>query len=252
MFIGQKASITASGSSQPQDTVTWQIDERIGEHGLGGEWISKEQFLLYESLAQGPLIIDMENGIISVAQLFGLDEIPSITGKEGYGIRAIPLPSIERDSFHLILQGIGLEANFPTVMLYHAENRVVEKIPFQHVWWKPFSPDGKWLLMDKRPDVNGYETYTIFIRATEDVNGPWRQIAAAVNSVLWNTDWSEMAFNDDEIVTWQTFPEAEIIRQWNTGEFWAYPAAWSPDGQSIVTIGNIPGVNEYGLFFLPR
>ena len=134
----------------------------------------------------------------------------------------------------------------------HAENGTVEKMPFRQVWWKPFSADGKWLLMDKRPDVNGYETYTIFVRALEDLDGQWRQIAADVGFVLWNTDWTEMAFNSDEIVTWQTFPNAEIIGQWNTGEFWSSPAAWSPDGQSIVTIGNIPGTYQYGLFLLKR
>ena len=248
-----ETTITATGSVQPAQRVTWQIDERLGEYGLGGEWISQEQFLVYETLDQGPLILDVERGMIPVlTEFFGLDEIPSIAGPEEYGLRAIPLSGMERDSFHLLVQGVGLEANFPAVMLYHAENGTMETLPFRYVWREPHSPDHQWLLMDERPDVGGYETYTISIRALDDIGGDWHQIATNVSSALWNTDWSEMAFSSNETVTWQTFPEAERIGQWYTGQFWTHAVAWSPDGRALVTIGNIPGAVESGLFILER
>jgi hypothetical protein len=248
-----ETSFTASGSEQPVQQVTWQIDERLGEYGLGGEWISQKQFLIYETLDQGPLILDVERGVIPVlTELFGLDQIPSITGPEGYGLYAIPIPGIERDSFHLLLQGVGTEANFPSVRLYHTEDGRVETLPFRYAWREAYSPDGQWLLMDERPDAGGYETYTISIRRVEEVDGDWRQVATNVNSALWNTDWTEMAFSSNETVTWQTFPDAERIGQWNTGQYWANPIAWSPDGRSLVMIGNIPGVVELGLFILER
>lgn len=113
-------------------------------------------------------------------------------------------------------------------------------------------PDGQWLLIDERPTIGGYETYSISIRRVEDVHGDWQLIANDVDSASWTADWTEMAFNSDATVTWQTFPDAEPIGQWNTGEFWAHPVAWSPDGHALVTIGNIPGVAEYGLFILER
>jgi hypothetical protein len=248
-----ETTITSAGSSQPEQSITWQINERLGEYGLGGEWVSKEQFLLYETLDQGPLIIDVERGMIPVlTELFGLDEIPSMLGPQEYGLRAIPLPGMERDSFHLLVQGVGLEANFPPVMLYHAENGIVETLPFRYAWRDAHSPDGLWLLMDERPDIGGYETYTISIRPVEDVDGNWHQIATDVDSVLWNTDWTEMAFHSDETVTWQTFPEAAPIGQWNTGPFWAQPVAWSPDARALVVMGNIPNVVGSGLFILER
>src|SRR5688572_6693001 len=61
-----ETTITAAGSTQPAQRVTWQIDERLGTYGLGGEWISKEQFLLYETLDEGPLILDVKHGTIPI------------------------------------------------------------------------------------------------------------------------------------------------------------------------------------------
>ena len=248
-------TLTAVGSTQSLPRVAWQIDERLGDasQGLGGEWISKEQFLLYETLDQGPLILDTEHGIIPVlTQLLGLDTIPSIAGSEEYGLWAIPLPGMKKDSFHLLVHGVGLEANFSNVMLYHAENKAIETLPFRQVWREGFSPDGQWLLMDERPDIGGYEAHTLSIRPVEETNGNWRTIAVDVNSVLWNRDGTEMAFNSDETLIWQTFPEAERIGEWNTMPFWTYPVTWSPDNRFLLTIGNIPGAIEYGLFILER
>jgi hypothetical protein len=61
-----------------------------------------------------------------------------------------------------------------------------------------------------------------------------------------------MAFSDEEIVTWQTFPDARIIGRWDTGQFSTRPVAWSPDSRFLVTEGNVPGLWQYGLFVLER
>jgi hypothetical protein len=231
--------------------VVWQIDQRLGEYGLGGEWIGKEQFLIYETLAEGPLIIDVEQGVISVlTDLFGLEEIPSILDEAGYGLRAIATLGPKADAVHLLLQGIGLEGNLPPVVLYHAENSSVERLPYRAVWWQPFSADGEWLLMDERPTVEGYESHAIWMRQVEDIGGQWRLLARGVDSILWATDWTGLAYSDDETVTWQTFPAGEVVGRWDTGQFWTVPVAWSPDGLLLVTEGNVPGLWEYGLFIL--
>ena len=244
-----ETTITKSNSAQPLQRVIWQIDERLGEYGLGGGWISPNQFLLHETLTEGPLILDVDKGVISVAtELFGLQKIPSIVGPDEYGLQAIANPGVERDSFHLLLQYVGMEANFPSMLLYHAENGLIETLPFRYVWL--FSADGQWLFMDERPEVGGYESHAIWIRRVEEAGGDWEMFANDVDSAMWTTDWTQMALTSDKKVTWQTFPEAERIGQWSTGDFVTQPLAWSPNGRFLVTIGNIPGDWKYGMFVL--
>lgn len=248
-----ETTLAASDETQPLQRVTWQIDERLGDYGLGGEWISRNQFLVYETLTQGPLILDVEGDVRPVlSELLGLQKVPSILDEGGYSLRAIAAPGVEPDAFHLLLTGVGLEGNFPSVILFHAESELVEILPHRYVWWTPFSDDHQWLLMDERSDVGGYESHAISIRRVEDVGGEWRQLASGVDAVLWSADWREMAFSDEEIVTWQTFPDAQIIGRWDAGQFSTRPVAWSPDGRFLVTEGNVPGFWQYGLFVLER
>ncbi len=248
-----ETTLTPRDDKQPVQGVTWQIDERLGDYALMGEWISQSQFLIYETLTKGPLILDTEGGVTSVlSELFGLREVPSVLDEQGYGLRAVPAPGVEPDSFHLLLTGVGVEGNSPSVTLYHPESWLVETLPYRSVWWEPFSADHQWLLMDERPDVGGYESHAIRIRRIEDVDGEWQLLATGVDSVLWSTDWVEMAFSDESRITWQTFPDAEPIGRWDTGQFWTYPVEWSPDGRYLVTEGNVPGTWRYGLFLLER
>jgi hypothetical protein len=246
-----ETTIATHDGTQLLQTVAWQIDQRLGEYGLGGEWISRNQFLIYETLSAGPLLVGAHDGVIAVAtELLGLQDIPSILDDEGYGLRAVAAPELEPDAFHLLLTGVGLEENHPAVMLYHANSEVTETLPYRAVWWTPFSADGEWLLMDERPEIDGYEGHAIWIRRVQDVGGEWQLLAAGVDSTLWNTEWTEMAFYDDAVVTWQTFPEAELIGRWDTSPFWTHPVAWSPDGRFLVTEGTVPGLWQYGLFVL--
>jgi WD40 repeat protein len=248
-----ETTLTARDGSQPLQLATWQIDERLGDYDLMGQWISQKQFLVYETLTEGPLILDVDEGIISVlSDLFGLTEVPSILDDRGFGLRAVAATSEEAQTYHLLLTGVGQEDSFPATMLYHAESGVVETLPYRYAWWTPFSADRQWLLMDERPNVDGYESHAIWIRGFEDVDGEWQLLATGVDSLLWSTDGTEMAFNDDAHITWQTFPDAASIGSWDTGEYWTRPVGWSPSGRFLAAEGNMPGEWKHGLFVLER
>lgn len=251
-----ETTLVTRDGDQPLQRVQWQIDQRLGSYGLGGEWVSRTQFLIYETLTQGPLLVDVERGVTSVAtELFGLEEIPSILGDEDYGLRAWPAPGLEPDSFHLLLSGgVGSMANFPPARLYHAERDVEEQLPYRRLWRGGFSPDHQWLLLEERCDVGGHETQTVWIRRLEDVGGAWQQLGRDVKySMIWSDDATEIAYTQNETTTvWQTFPGGEVIGRWETGRFSVNPRAWSPDGRFLVAVGNVPGESEYGLFVLKR
>jgi Tol biopolymer transport system component len=254
-----ETSVTAADGSEPLQRVIWQIDERLGDYDLMGEWISPQLFLIHETLTQGPLILDVDGALVSgggvvavLSDLFGLPDVPSILDEQGYSLRAMAAPGGEPDAYHLLLTGVGAEAGFPLVMLYHAESVQVEDLPYRAPWGRGFSDDGAWLLMDGRPDVGGYESHTISIRRVDDVGGDWQPLASAVDAALWTRDGKEMAFSSRDTVAWQSFPAAEAIGAWDTGPYHAVPIAWSPDGRYLAALGNVPGQWEAGLFVLER
>jgi Tol biopolymer transport system component len=245
--------LTEAFEMQPMQSIRWQIDERLGDYGLGGQWVSPSQFLIYETLAEGPLLVDVQRGPIQVlTDLFGLDEIPSITSEQGYGLRAMAAPGIQPDTHHLVLSGVGVEANFPPAMLYHAESGLVETLPHRHVGG--FSVSYEWLFLHEGVDHAGYEIgYNLWARRLEDAGGDWRLLAPVFDYLLWRTDESEMAFTQNETsVVWQTFPQGEPLGHWHTGRYWVLPVAFSPDGRYLAVVGNQPGLWQYGLFVLER
>ncbi|MCI0399039.1 MAG: hypothetical protein L0332_18820 [Chloroflexi bacterium] len=241
---------------QTLQNVTWQIDQRLGEYGLGGQWVSPEQFLVRETLDEGPLLVHATEGATPVlTELFGLAEIPSLAEEaEGYLLGASAAPDSESNSFHLLTYGVGLEGRFPPTLLYHAENDQVETLPYRKSWGSGFSADGQWLLLYEPVFNEGYESgANLWVRGVEDVGGAWQLAAADAGYLLWPEDGSEVAYSQRETtIYWQSFPGGEPVGVWQTGEYWTIPAAFSPDGRYLATVGNIPGLNNYALFLLER
>ena len=235
-------------------SVRWQISDRLGDYGLGGEWASPTQFLIYETLAHGPLLIDVDQGVIpALTDLFSLQEIPSILNSpEGYGLEAQVAPGPEPDTYHLVVSGVGLEANFPPAMLYHAKSGVVEILPYRDVWG--FSTRYEWLFLYETVEHEGYESgYHLWMRRLEDVGDDWRLIAPKQDHVLWSADEGQMAFTQNETaLVWQTFPAGEPLGRWDTSPYSARPEAFSPDGHYLVLVSNLPGLWQYALFLLER
>jgi hypothetical protein len=231
-------------------TLTWQHRGGLGELGLGGMWITPSQFLIFETVAEGPLIVDVENGVIPVLTgLPGLSLTPP-EAVEGYSLRAMAVPGDEPDAFSLVIFGVGAEAAFPPVVLYHAATGLAEMLPFRYVWG--FSPANDWLLMVENVTSGGYQSgYDIWGRRLADIGGEWQLVAPSADYLAWSQDSAEMAFIQDETrVVWQTFPALETVRQWQIGSYWVSPISFSPDGRFLVVQGNLPGFWQYALFLL--
>lgn len=254
-------TITDVETGSTLQTVEWQHRGGLGQLGLGGQWVSAQQFLIRETLDEGPLLIDVERAAVTnvLTELFTLEEIPSIHEEAEYGLWATAAPGFERNTFHLLVSGVGIESNFLPAMLYHAENSAVETLPYTHPWASGFSAGYEWLLFQEDVVTAGsdgawrYTGYHIWGRRLEDVNGEWQLIAPAVDYTLWRDDESELAFIQNEsTIIWQTFPEGQPIGHWHTGPYWVYPVAFSPDGRYLTVLGNVPGQQHAGLFLIAR
>lgn len=253
-ILTYETKLVTADDEQELVAVTWQIDERLGDYSgwAGGEWASPTQFVIYETRRQGPLLLDVNRGVVSVLiDLLKLDAIPSLDDEAGFSLTARPVFGAETDAYHLVISGVGLEGNFPPAKLYHAENGQVETLPYSHVYW---SLDlGEWIFLDSRPIVDGHETYEIWMRRLEDIDGTWQLLASDVDYVLQGQNQAEIAFIQGETaVVWQTFPDGAVLGRWETDPYWTSPVDFSPDGRFVVTTGNKPGQWAYGLFVLQR
>ena len=231
----------------------WTIDERLGDMGLGGEWVGPSTFLLSETLQQGPLLIETSGAVRPVLpDLFGLDSVPSILGPDAYGW--VARPSIDWDAgvFHLLLSGVGEEAGFPPALLYHSQDASVETLPYRYPWRGGFTPDGRWLLMDARPEDAGYEAHQVWTRPLENREDDWLLLADRVDGDAWAPDMTSYAWLDGSRVSWRTFPEAQALGEWDADPYAAHPALISADGCRLAAEGNIPGTWDAGLFIWDR
>jgi len=235
-ILNISTSIFSTTNNQVINTVNWSIFEGEGDLGLGGEWVTDTQFLIYGTRDQGPLLIKAGKNVVQVApELFKEPFVPN-SDTSLYALASV-LPGT--DTYHIALFGVGIEAEFPSIMLYHSETGAVETVPFNHLWSPAFSLDGRWLLLDQRPDRNGYESYVLYIRSIDPVNSEIRYIGEG--EALWTADWMKVAFGLDRSISVLTFPDAVQLGSWNNHQYNLYPRAWSPDGHFIAVEGYTEG-----------
>ncbi|MCB0000241.1 MAG: hypothetical protein KDE56_30965, partial [Anaerolineales bacterium] len=224
------------------NTVTWHHPGGLGDLGLGGIWVSPTQFLTFTDLTQGPLLIDVDKGVIPV--LTGLPGL-SLTQPDTntYIYEAQGIPGKEADQFVLILYGVGIEAEIPPITLYHAASGMAETLPFRASWG--FSQNKEWLFLYESRSGGNH----IWGRHVADVGGGWQLIASTASSLLWNPEETEVAFSQRNTkIVWQTFPNSTPLGEWGTEPYWVYPVMFSPNGRYLVAQGNLPGTWQYGLF----
>lgn len=240
-------------AERPLHIVAWQIDERLGGYDgwLGGAWASPTQFVIYETFFQGPLLLDAAKGVIPVlTDLLDLDDIPNLRD-DGYSLMAWPLPSNQTNGYHLQLMGIGEEGKFPAAQLYHAETDTVEQLPTTRIWSADAVPT--WLLLNEPDFATGHERNNLLRRRLEDVGGVWAAWATDVDWTVWDADAEQVVWiQGEETAVWETWPSGEVNGRYQTTPYWTRPTQFSPNGNHIAFVGNLPGQPRYGLFLISK
>ena len=222
----------------PITAVTWQTYTTLGDNPLGGEWLTPTQF--YIPFAEGgALLLDAARPgqVVNIpVELFGQEHA-------GLGRTVVAAPGATPDSFYLLLLG---GRAYEHIELYHASTGRVELLPYRRPAWPPFSPDYRWLLLRE------LESNDLWMRPVADVDGEWQLLATEVSNFRWNEELTEVALGRSWLVTWQTFPEGELIGEWSTRPFENRPDGWSPDGRFLVVTGLMTGQYHQALFLFER
>jgi hypothetical protein len=248
-----RTTITDIARGSVAGQVDWSVDERLGDLGLGGEWIGPTTFLLYETRERGPLLLETTGEVRPVlSDPLGVSPVPSPAGSGAYTWVAHPVIGAAQPGYHLLLSGLGEEAEFPLARLLHAESGRLETLPYRFPWRAGSTPDGRWLMMDARPDAGGYETHQIWIRPLEDINGQWTLLADRPDSDTWAPDMDSYAWQRGTHVVWQAFPSGAALSEWDVSPYAARPASISPDGCRLAAEGVVPGEWRAALFVWDR
>ncbi len=225
--------------------VSWRIQGSFEEGNPGGEWLSPTQFLIHHT-EDGPLLLDTNRpGQVSNVQI---DLFGRVRPASDRGIAAMPGPT--PDSFYLLL--LSNPSLTAQIQLYHASSGLVETLPYYRSAWPPFSPDGQWLLLYER------DSNDLWTRRVTDVDGEWQLPAdGMIGGYSWNDDGTEIVISEFQQVTWQTFPEGEIIGQWSVAPFHTFVRTWyrlSPDGRFLAATAATEDMSWYthALFLFDR
>lgn len=246
-------TITNVATGQVENVIEWRLDERLGDLGLGGEWLTEDIFLIYETLDQGPLLVKVGEGVSQVVlELFNLPGVPSILDSEGVSLRATGAVVAGTEAYHLLLSGVGLEANFPPVRLYHSETGEVEELAFRYLGWPPFSPDGRWLVLDARPNQDSYERYELWTRPVDPPNGEAHPLTDKISApISWSPDWDTVAAESEGRIVIFSAPAGTHIGSWRGGDYNIFPQSWSPNGEFLAASGYLRHSRGEGLLIIP-
>lgn len=241
-------------TGQTKNVIKWRHPGGLGSLGLGGEWLTEDRFLIYETLDTGPLLIGANGDVQIVSELFGLSDKIGAESLYAQGV-TISGTSI----YHLVLSGYSTDAGELVIGLYHSETGEVEAYPF---FTRGFSPDGKWLLLGKHSIVGGYESEEVWFRPSDPVGSPLRHLTDGfMLNLLWSSDWTKVAntawnlpdpyASRPGIVQGWSFPEAVQLGSWKSEDYTMTPMSWSPDGKFLVLRGYVVGVQREALFVIP-
>ncbi len=242
-------TVADSSSGHVENRITWKHRGGLGGLGVGGRWLTNDQFLIYETLDRGPLLVQVGGDVIQVApELFGLPPVISPDREDFVGPRGAGAAVAGTENYHLVIYGIGLESGLPTVKFYHSETGEVEELSFRYVWSPEFSPDGRWLLLRQPVYPHGYEESNLWIRPVDPVGSEVHLLAENANYTMWASNWTKVATSAQRTVSIYALPEARLIGSWMADEHDVVPVAWSPDNRFLAVLGFVSGLSRDALF----
>ncbi|GAB4577976.1 MAG: hypothetical protein Fur0022_07080 [Anaerolineales bacterium] len=240
-----ETSITDSQTRQLVNQIEWQYYDEIGGLGIHGEWVTENKFLVYRTLDQGPILLDLTGEVVRVSpDLFGL---PPCQKNPCQNLDKATAQAVDGTSFfHLLLQHRGDEPGSEQLFLYHSEDGDVEELLFKGFWWPGFSLDGKWLLLDKDGGGNAF-----WIRPSDPPGSDVQLFADNINNLIWSPDGLKVAFRSQDYrnIHLFSFPDGVEIGSWNLGKYEVNSIIWSPNGE-FMSISGYLGSQEDTLYIL--
>jgi hypothetical protein len=243
-----ETSILSTHTGETENTIDWRYQDTIGSP-VGGQWLTNDQFLINETLDQGPLLITVGKGITQVApEIFGK---PFECGQHCYTVsRGAPISGTNK--YHLALFGTGEVSNFPPFQLYHSESNEIEEIPFRQGGF--FSPNGKWIIFyDELVDTQESQQFQIWLRPVDPVNGSVNLLATTDVSpfpLAWSPDSTKLAVPSSMGITIFVLSNGSLLGAWDTGDYKSIEILWSPDNQVLALRGDLPLPGSQEALFL--
>jgi len=223
------------------DTLNWQHADVEGSFA-GPIWLGEEQFLIEETLDQGPLLVTMGEEVTQVAStLFGISAAP--------GQRAAAARVENTNMYHVALW--DSTATTTTMLLYHSESDEVEEVPLPAQTWLPqFSLDGRWLTFLTIPTQQS-GSYEVWQRAVDPASQAVEHLLDADTppSPLDST-WINIVVSSAEGFSLLT-SDGLAKGVWQTTPYEVHFFLPSSEGQSLALLGYVPGSHQEALFVIP-
>lgn len=248
-----ETSIVETSTGEVKQTVRWSYLETEGELGLGGEWLTEDRFLIRQTLDRGPLLVSVREGIVPVAPALFKRPAAVRCSEEPCGtyLAATGATVAGTSRYHLVLYGVGAEADFPNLLLYHSESGKVEELDAQHQ--AGFSSDGRWLILYMAEAKTGRVLYALSLRAVDPPGSAVHPLTITDDNPLplaWSPQGDKVAVRSSEGITLFALPDGDQLAVWKTGDYAPVSALWSPDGKSLAVRGALLNGRDEALFVL--
>ena len=246
--------IIETHSGQVVSTVQWRYPDLIGSPGLGGEWLTSDKFLIYETIDQGPLLIQVGEGVIPIVP-FLFNKPAMNCGFEPCESRLVAFPATPEGTgwYHIVLFGVGEEPELPNISLYHSEKSKVEELSFKK--FGGFSPNDNWLSVFNEswdPEKNN-PIYQVGVRPIDPPGVKVRLLPSTDSNPFplpWSNDETRLALTAGSEVSIFSLPDISLLGTFVTEPYETEPGIWSPDSRFLASRASLPTPGSQNALFI--